>query len=111
MDSQTMETFRRKLLSRGESVLQRRRRLLAAQHSLLENREADWEDLAAKHAAAANSIEYLAEPDKLVVTRIEASLDRIARGTFGDCVTCHGAIETERLRAIPEVERCAGCTH
>jgi RNA polymerase-binding transcription factor DksA len=110
MDSQMIETFRRKLLTRGESVLQRRRRLLAAEHSLLENRDAEWEDLAAKHAAA-GSIDSLAEPDKLVVTRIEASLDRIARGTFGDCVNCHGAIETERLRAIPEVERCAGCTH
>ena len=45
------------------------------------------------------------------LARIRASLDRIATGTYGACGICRGAIETERLRAIPEVERCAGCTH
>lgn len=43
--------------------------------------------------------------------RIDASLDRMKNGTYGKCVVCRGAIETERLRAMPDVTRCAGCTH
>lgn len=43
--------------------------------------------------------------------RIDASLDRMANGTYGKCVVCRGAIETERLRAMPDVTLCAGCTH
>jgi RNA polymerase-binding transcription factor DksA len=51
------------------------------------------------------------ESEARELTRIRASLDRIAKGTFGDCAICHGAIETERLRAIPEADRCSGCSH
>ena len=54
---------------------------------------------------------HLAEIEARELARIQASLDRIARGTYGDCVVCHAPIETERLRAIPEVDRCSGCSH
>ena len=110
MDQRTLESFRRQLVRRGQSFLQRRQGALAREQQLLENREPDWEDLAADHTAAQN-LDALAEADALAVARIRASLDRIARGTFGDCVICHAPIETERLRAMPDVEHCAGCTH
>jgi DnaK suppressor protein len=110
MDSQTIEILRHKLITRRDSVLHRRRRLLADEQELIENRESDWEDLAANQAAAAR-LDALAQSEALAIARIQASLQRIAEGTFGNCVVCHGAIETERLRAFPDVERCAGCTH
>jgi RNA polymerase-binding transcription factor DksA len=62
-------------------------------------------------ADTSSRLDPMAEAEALALTRAQASLDRIARGTFGDCVICHGAIETERLRAMPDVERCGGCTH
>jgi len=41
---------------------------------------------------------------------IDAALARIARGTYGTCEECGGAIGRDRLRALPEVRRCEGCT-
>lgn len=85
MDMQTMDNVRHKLLGRSQSLLGRRRRTLA-------------------------EFDRTGESEAQMLARIQASLDRLAQGTYGDCVTCHGAIETERLRAIPEVDRCGGCT-
>lgn len=110
MDAQTIDAFRRRLLDRRESVLRRRRQVLSDEQTLLEDRESDWVDRAANQSGAA-SLDALADTEARVIMQIEASLARIAQGTFGDCVVCHGSIETERLRAIPEGERCAGCTH
>ena len=36
--------------------------------------------------------------------RSSSTLDR-------NCVICHAAIETERVRAMPDVDRCSGCSH
>ena len=85
MDTQIMVSARDKLLDRSLSLLSRRRRTLA-------------------------EFDRIADSEARTLARIQASLDRIAQGTYGACVTCHGAIETERLRAIPEVDRCGGCT-
>ena len=85
MDTQTIETRRRTLLDRGQHLLGRRRRTRA-------------------------EFDRIGESETRTLARIEASLARIAQGTYGDCVACHAAIETERLRAIPEVDRCGGCT-
>jgi hypothetical protein len=41
---------------------------------------------------------------------IDAALARIADGTYGTCETCGGAIGRDRLRALPEVRRCLGCS-
>lgn len=86
MNIQTIDSARRKLLGRGQSLLVRRRRTLA-------------------------EFDRIGDSEAKTLARIQASLDRIAQGTYGDCVKCHAAIETERLRAIPEVDRCGGCTH
>ena len=41
--------------------------------------------------------------------RLEAALERIARGAYAICVECGDAIAPKRLRAIPEVETCLPC--
>ena len=41
---------------------------------------------------------------------VEAALARIEAGTYGQCEICNGAIGRTRLRAIPEVRRCLGCS-
>lgn len=110
MDTQTIEAFRRKLLSRRESLLQQGGRMLADEQTLLEDREPDSGDLAANQSGAAR-LDALADREARALAQIQASLERISRGTFGNCIVCHGAIEAERLRAIPEADRCSGCTH
>jgi DnaK suppressor protein len=41
--------------------------------------------------------------------RIDAALERLAEGTYGDCVSCGGAIPAERLKALPFAVRCTRC--
>ena len=40
------------------------------------------------------------------LTQIDAALKRIEAGQYGSCVTCHTAIDPERLEAIPESLYC-----
>lgn len=43
------------------------------------------------------------------IRMIEAALDRIADGTFGECVACGEPIAEERLQAVPHAARCRNC--
>ena len=40
---------------------------------------------------------------------IEAALDRIAHGSYGQCTDCGTDIPVARLRASPTTMRCIGC--
>ena len=41
--------------------------------------------------------------------RVQAALERIARGVYGVCIECGELIAPKRLRAIPEAETCVPC--
>jgi DnaK suppressor protein len=110
MDQQTIETLRRTLIDRGGTLLRRHQRELVDERQLHEEREADWEDLAADQTAA-SLLASLSETETVALARIHASLRRIELGTYGECVVCHGPIDEERLRAVPEADRCGGCTN
>ena len=110
MDPGTIETFRRKLRDRGELVRRRRLGMLSAVGELLQSREPDWEDAAADRTTAAR-LEALTEKDARELAQIHRSLERLDEGTFGYCAVCQAPIENERLRAIPQADRCSGCTH
>ena len=50
--------------------------------------------------------------DELAVRRlaaIDAALDRVAQGHFGNCVKCGDAIPIPRLRALPSTTCCIAC--
>jgi len=108
MLSDTLEIFRRRLLGRRFSVLQRRQRALADEQELLAEHEPDWEDVAAAQTAA-TVLESLSETERVSLGRIQAALDRIERGTYGYCAVCGSIIDEERLRSVPETDRCGGC--
>ena len=40
------------------------------------------------------------------IRAIDAALDRVEAGTFGECVTCGDPIEVERLEALPHTPFC-----
>jgi DnaK suppressor protein len=44
-----------------------------------------------------------------LLARYDAALERLRDGRFGTCTRCGGAIESERLEALPYVELCMGC--
>ena len=63
--------------------------------------------------AAANSardLEFAMDAhDTAEIAAVEAALQRIAEGSYGDCVDCGARIAEARLRAAPEASRCIDC--
>jgi DnaK suppressor protein len=44
-----------------------------------------------------------------ILDDVNAALDRLADGTFGQCEECGGSISEERLNAIPYAPLCVRC--
>src|SRR5579863_4433879 len=108
MRYETLEHFRRTLLKNRSVLVRRRRRTLADEQDLVAEREPDWEDAAAIETAAA-VLDNLTEEERLALARIQSSLERMERGTYGECSVCHQLIEEQRLELVPDTDRCAGC--
>lgn len=51
----------------------------------------------------------LSDPERRELTEIHRALERIERGIYGRCEDCNGAIEEERLEAVPWQPSCASC--
>ena len=51
----------------------------------------------------------LMESEEDTLGRIEASLERIENGTYGDCGECGAKIPKARLNAIPYATLCVKC--
>src|SRR5204862_5810308 len=79
MNHETLEGFRRKLLGRRTSLMERRRRALADEDALLSEREPDWEDVAAA-ATAASVLDGLGEAERGALVRVQSALFRMDRG-------------------------------
>lgn len=43
------------------------------------------------------------------IEELEAALDRVEQGTYGQCERCGAWIEPERLEALPTTTLCANC--
>ena len=43
------------------------------------------------------------------IASVDRALDRIANGTYGECVVCGGEISQGRLEARPEAALCINC--
>ena len=43
------------------------------------------------------------------IEEVQDALDRLAGGTYGNCLMCGGQIPLERLEAIPHARRCIAC--
>ena len=47
--------------------------------------------------------------DVTELREVDAALDRIRRGTYGQCEACGTDIDPERLRALPQARYCLEC--
>ena len=75
---------------------------------MLAVREPDWQDAAATTSTIV-VLDSIGEQERHALARIQSSLARIEHGSYGECVSCHATIEEQRLRAVPDTDRCAGC--
>ena len=117
MSSKRAPDSRRSALQRSAraTLLERRRQLSEtlgrAEHEaneLYETHEVDWEDQAA-NVTTATGLERIGDRERAQLVSVVAALDRLDAGTWGNCVACGQDIPDDRLRAMPEATRCAGC--
>ena len=47
--------------------------------------------------------------DRFFLKKLDAALERIEAGTFGECLECGGDISDERLKARPTANLCIDC--
>src|SRR5262252_1355599 len=100
MDKKRLDYYKKKLQSRREELL----KTIARTEE--EGRAADDDptvDLADK-AANSYTKEFLfgqTNHDRNTLQLIEAALERIKDGTFGECANCHDEVPLKRLEAVP----------
>jgi RNA polymerase-binding transcription factor DksA len=51
----------------------------------------------------------LLENEEQALEEINAALDRIAKGKFGECEECDKEIPRDRLKALPYARHCLAC--
>ncbi len=112
MNEQELKPFEKQLHAMREGLLAQ----LALQREGMQGRA----DVAAEHFShpedshaqviSAKDIEFaIGEQERIELDAVEAALQRIASGAYGQCVDCGQAIPTARLRASPEAARCIPC--
>jgi DnaK suppressor protein len=100
---------KKELERRRAAVLQATRGAEAALDGLRSaERGQEFEEEAQTEQGAAD-LARLGEAERVELRRIEAALQRIDEGRWGECAECGRAIETKRLEALPWAIRCAGC--
>lgn len=104
------DNVREALLQKRAALLTRRLENLKEAQELYVANEVDPADIAADQATA-KVFERLSDEELAQLQRIGRALNRLEAGSYGTCVVCGGHIPLERLAAIPEADRCLGCTN
>ena len=108
MEKKKLEAFKKRLEDRQREL--RHNMTRTAQ----DGREADLESAQDIADRAANSYnkEFLfhqSNNERQLLQMVEAALDRIREGTFGECISCGEEINAKRLEAVPWTRHCIGC--
>ena len=102
MDTQTQKD---KLLARRAEIVGD---LTEIEDQLEETPTKDWEDRSAERQGDA-VLEALGNKERDELLRIDAALDRIAKGTYGICAKCGEPISDARLELLPATPLCKNC--
>jgi len=108
MEKKKLEVFKKRLEDRQREL--RHNMTRTAQ----DGREADLESAQDIADRAANSYnkEFLfhqSNNDRQLLQMVDAALDRMRDGTFGQCISCGEDINAKRLEAVPWTRHCIGC--
>lgn len=108
MRRREMERYRKLLLAKREDVLSR---VKIARSSELEANDADAPDLGDRALSNVTlDLSYqLSAGERDFVRRIDAALERIATGHYGECVHCGKKVQMARLEAVPWARHCVAC--
>jgi DnaK suppressor protein len=68
----------------------------------------DWLDQAVDEEGSTIAAR-LSEAEYRELSAIDAALQRVADGTYGQCESCGGPVGRQRLHALPEARLCTSC--
>ncbi|MGR3781104.1 MAG: TraR/DksA family transcriptional regulator [Albimonas sp.] len=83
-------------------------RLHRIETDLDETPDADFEERAAERSND-EVREGLGAAGLAEIRQIRAALDRVAQGTYGECITCGEPIDEKRLQLVPHAPLCTAC--
>lgn len=104
---QAMDTahFERMLLARKDEIERRLKKIDADLGTL---KSADSTERATE-SENDEVLEEFGQVGEEELRAIDAALDRIAKGRYGQCMKCGEAISIERLKAVPHTPFCQDC--
>jgi RNA polymerase-binding transcription factor len=108
MDKKKLETFRKRLEERQQSL---RKTVSRTEEDGRIAADQDAADIADR-ATSSYTKEFLfsqSNNDRQLLQMVETALQRIREGTFGECVSCGNEINPKRLEAVPWTRYCIEC--
>ncbi len=108
MRKRDLERFRKILLEQRSQILSRARQMLAGEVYVDSDDFPDEIDTAVSESSLSFT-GRMRERERGLLNKIEKSLEKIVRGTYGECESCGEEIGLERLRARPVAEFCIAC--
>jgi RNA polymerase-binding transcription factor DksA len=108
MQGKLRQELERILRARRAELLREAAACETALQAMAEERESELEE-GAQEAQMGRVLDRLDERDRHEITEINVALDRIVDGTYGRCIRCEGAIEIDRLAALPATALCVRC--
>ena len=108
MDPCPLETYRQRLLTLQQQIVQRIFDLEASMLAMDTDRDIERTDRVQEEATEV-ALTALDEQGRREMEAIQAALARIDAGTYGICDTCGETISPARLTAMPMAHRCVAC--
>ena len=108
MKKRDIERFKKLLLAQRESLVGNARRALSGDIHV------DPDDFPDEMDTASSEVNLqftgrLREREQGLLSKIDAALDKIERGVYGQCISCGEDIGVKRLKARPVAELCIEC--
>src|SRR5437588_8810599 len=108
MDKKKLEAFKKRLEDRQKDL----RRMVSRTEQDGRTVDEDATQDIADRAASSYNKEFLfhqSNNDRQLLQMVEAALERIRQGTFGECISCGKEINAKRLEAVPWTRHCIEC--
>ena len=108
MDKKKLEAFKKRLEDRQRELRQN------VSRNEQDGRAADMDSAQdiADRASSSYTKEFLfhqSSNERQTLQMVEAALNRIREGTFGECINCGNEINPKRLEAVPWTRYCIEC--
>jgi DnaK suppressor protein len=112
MNTQQLQNFKRQLTAMRTDMLAQLAQLRGGEVGRAQASAAHFggsEDNRAQRITDLDLEFALDAHESAALGQIDAALERLEAGTYGDCRDCGSAIAMARLQAAPQAMRCVGC--